>query len=247
MCGKNLKHGLKNFGFGSELRLAFVLLLLFVALPLSAADWAFLKDAQQVDSVSIQQEETKQELTPATMVQEVIQPQLQEHTKQPLTASTESSLNKLPELMSQLAGLENQSKKSILVTDSLRNELTDLKTKLEAFEELEKIEDEVHQETINALKIAEDTNTKQADEIVSLSEALKSEKKSKGYFKLNGLVGLTDEHIPEYGAGLSIGMRAGRHMLIEFGAQMMIGNIKQPLYEIDVKKAVGVVSIGWEF
>ena len=247
MCGKNLKHGLKNFGFGSGHRLAFVLLLLFVALPLSAADWAFLKD-EQVDLASVlQQEETKQELTPSAMVQEAIPQVLQEHTKQPSTVSTEYSVSKLPELMSQLAGLETQSKKSILVTDSLRNELSDLKTKLEEFEKIEKIEDEVHQETINALSIAEETNTKQADEIISLSEALKSEKKSKGYFKVSGLFGLTDEHIPEYGAGLSIGMRAGRHMLIEFGAQMMIGNIKQPLYEFDVKKAVGVVSIGWEF
>ena len=114
-------------------------------------------------------------------------------------------------------------------------------------EKIEKIEDEVHQETINALSIAEETNTKQADEIISLSEALKSEKKSKGYFKVSGLFGLTDEHIPEYGAGLSIGMRAGRHMLIEFGAQMMLGNVKQPLYNFNLKKAVGVVSIGWEF
>ena len=52
---------------------------------------------------------------------------------------------------------------------------------------------------------------------------------------------------PEYGAGLSIGVRAGRHALLELGVQMMIGSIRQPLYEFSMKNLVGVVSFGWEF
>ena len=125
--------------------------------------------------------------------------------------------------------------------------MTDLKTKLEAFEQTEAAEDEIHQETINALAVAEDTNIRQAEEIVSLSEALKSEVRSKGYVRLSGLVGFDDEMTPEYGAGLSIGVRAGRHALLELGAQMMVGSIRQPLYEFSLKNVVGVVSIGWEF
>lgn len=245
MCGKNLKLGLKNSGYGLGLRVVSVLLLLFVASPLWAANWVFLNEQTQKELPleAIHQQEV-QVLTQE--LQEVQQVSL-EPTSKPSTASTESNLNKLPELLNQLNDLETQLNKSILVTDSLRKESTDLKTKLEAYEKLEKIEDEEHQAVIDALAIAEETNTKQADEIISLSEALKQSKKSKGYFKLNGLIGFDDKLVPEYGLGLSIGFRAGKHLLLEVGANMMIGSITNPIYKFDLKNCVGVVSIGWEF
>ena len=246
MCSKNSKHGLRSFGSGFARRLVSVLFLLCAVSPLWAADWAFLKEQAQDVSASNVSQAVVQEV-PEVQELASIQPVSQEPTKVLSTASTESSVNKLPELLTQLTELEAQSKKSILVTDSLRNDLTDLKTKLEAFEQTEAAEDEIHQETINALAVAENTNIRQAEEIVSLSEALKSEVRSKGYVRLSGLVGFDDEMTPEYGAGLSIGVRAGRHALLELGAQMMIGSIKQPLYEFSLKNVVGVVSIGWEF
>lgn len=246
MCSKKSKHGLRRFGYGFARRLASVLFLLCAVSPLWAADWAFLKEQVQDVSASTASQAVVQEV-PAVQETALIQPVSQEPIRMPSTASTESSVNKLPELLTQLTELEAQSKKSILVTDSLRNDLTDLKTKLEAFEQTEAAEDEIHQETINALAVAEDTNIRQAEEIVSLSEALKSEVRSKGYVRLSGLVGFDDEMIPEYGAGLSIGVRAGRHALLELGAQMMIGSIRQPLYEFSLKNVVGVVSFGWEF
>lgn len=247
MCSKRSRNGLRSFGSGFARRVVSVLFLLCAVSPLWAADWAFLKEqAQDVSASAASQAEVVQEV-PSVQELASIQPVSQEPTKVLSTASTESSVNKLPELLTQLTELEAQSKKSILVTDSLRNDLTDLKTKLEAFEQTEAAEDEIHQETINALAVAEDTNIRQAEEIVSLSEALKSEVRSKGYVRLSGLVGFDDEMTPEYGAGLSIGVRAGRHALLELGAQMMVGSIRQPLYEFSLKNVVGVVSIGWEF
>ena len=246
MCSKRSRNGLRSFGSGFARRVASVLFLLCAVSPLWAADWAFLKEQAQDVSVSTESQAVVQEV-PEVQELDSIQPVSQEPIRMPSTASTESSVNKLPELLTQLTELEAQSKKSILVTDSLRSDLADLKTKLEAFEQTEQIEDAIHQETINALAVAEDTNIRQAEEIVSLSEALKSEVRSKGYVRLSGLVGFDDEMTPEYGAGLSIGMRAGRHALIELGAQMMVGSIRQPLYEFSLKNVVGVVSIGWEF
>lgn len=242
MCGKNLKLGLRNFGSGFALRLGSVLLLLFVASPLWAANWAFLNEQTQEELPS----QVVQESIQLQEVQEVNQVS-QEPISKPLTVSTEYNPSKLPELMNQLNALETQLKKSVLVTDSLRSESTDLKTKLEAYEELERIEDEEHQAVIDALAIAEETNTKQADEIVSLSEALKKSNKSKGYVKLNGLIGFDDYMTPEYGAGLSIGFRAGKHLLLELGANYMVGSISKPFYKFSMKNLVGVVSIGWEF
>ena len=244
MCGKNSNLGLRNFGSGFVLRVGSVLLLLFVASPLWAANWAFLNEQTQED-LHLPAVET-QEATQLQEVQEVHQVS-QEPISKPSTVSTEYNPNKLPELLTQLNELETQLKKSVLVTDSLRSESTDLKTKLEAYEELERIEDEEHQAVIDALAIAEETNTKQADEIVSLSEALKKSNKSKGYVKLNGLIGCDDDMTPEYGAGLSIGFRAGKHLLLELGANYMVGSISNPFYKFSMKNLVGVVSIGWEF
>ena len=51
----------------------------------------------------------------------------------------------------------------------------------------------------------------------------------------------------EYGTGLSIGFRAGKHLLLELGANYMVGSITKPIYEFSMKNLVGVVSIGWEF
>ena len=244
MCGRNSNHVLRNFGSGFALRLGSVLFLLCAVSPLWAANWAFLNEQTQED-LHLPVVET-QEATQLQEVQEVHQVS-QEPTSKPLTGSTEYNPNKLQELMNQLNTLETQLKKSVLVTDSLRSESTDLKTKLEAYEELERIEDEEHQAVIDALAIAEETNTKQADEIVSLSEALKQSNKSKGYVKLNGLIGFDDDMTPEYGAGLSIGFRAGKHMLLEVGANYMVGSISHPFYKFSMKNLVGVVSIGWEF
>ena len=244
MCGRNSNHVLRNFGSGFVLRLGSVLFLLCAVSPLWAANWAFLNEQTQED-LHLSAVET-QEATQLQEVQEVHQVS-QEPTSKPLTVSTEYNPNKLQELMNQLNTLETQSKKSVLVTDSLRSESTDLKTKLEAYEDLERIEDEEHQAVIDALVIAEETNTKQADEIVSLSEALKQSNKSKGYVKLNGLIGFDDDMTPEYGAGLSIGFRAGKHLLLELGANYMVGSISHPFYKFSMKNLVGVVSIGWEF
>ena len=244
MCGRNSNHVLRNFGSGFVLRLGSVLFLLCAVSPLWAANWAFLNEQTQED-LHLPAVET-QEATQLQEVQEIHQVS-QELTSKPLTVSTEYNPNKLQELMNQLNTLETQLKKSVLVTDSLRSESTDLKTKLEAYEDLEKIEDEEHQAVIDALAIAEETNTKQADEIVSLSEALKQSNKSKGFVKLNGLIGFDDDMTPEYGAGLSIGFRAGKHLLLELGANYMVGSISHPFYKFSMKNLVGVVSIGWEF
>lgn len=243
MCGRNSKHGLKNFGSGLGLRVVSVLLLLFVASPLWAANWAFLNEQtpEELPLIAKQQEQVVQQ-----EVQEVKQLS-QEPISKPSTVSTESNQSNLPELLTQLNDLETQLNKSILVTDNLRKESTDLKTKLEAYEELERIEDEEHQAVIDALAIAEETNTKQADEILSLSETLKSANKSKGYVKLNTLFGFTDDMTLEYGTGLSIGFRAGKHLLLELGANYMVGSIAKPIYEFSMKNLVGVISIGWEF
>ena len=246
MCGRKSKSGVRSSGSGFAPRLAFVLFLLFAASPLWAADWAFLRGQSQ-DALVQMASENQQAQVQEAVGQASIQPVSQELISQPSTASTESSVSRLPELLTQLTELEAQSKKSLLVTDSLRTDLTDLKTRLEAYEQAEIAEDEIHQQTINALSVSEETNIKQADEIVSLSEALKSERKSKGYVKLSGLFGLDEDKTPEYGAGLSIGMRVGRHMILELGIQTMIGSIKTPIYGFSLRNLVGVVSIGWEF
>ena len=119
MCGRNLTHGLKNFGSGLGLRVGFLLLLLFVASPLWAANWAFLNEQTQ-EALHLPAVET-QEATQLQEVQEVKQVS-QEPISKPSTVSTESNQSNLPELLTQLNDLETQLNKSILVTDNLRKE-----------------------------------------------------------------------------------------------------------------------------
>ena len=88
MCGKNLKLGLRNFGSGFALRLGSVLLLLFVASPLWAANWAFLNEQTQEELPS----QVTQEATQLQEVQEVHQVS-QEPTSKPLTMSRSGLAN----------------------------------------------------------------------------------------------------------------------------------------------------------
>lgn len=86
-------------------------------------------------------------------------------------------------------------------------------------------------------------------EIADLKEALaeaESETGTKAYMMMEGIIGF-NQIIPTYGAGLTLGMRLGNHMMVELGADYTIGSFTDKMFDFSLDNFEFRAGIGWMF
>lgn len=104
------------------------------------------------------------------------------------------------------------------------------------------------QNDLAALKKSSDSKDA---EITELKKALADAEESTGtkaYMMMEGIIGF-DQIIPSYGAGLTLGMRLGNHMMMELGADYTIGSFAKGMIvnDFSLDNFEFRVGMGWMF
>lgn len=244
MCGIKQNQFVKNFSSGCVRPLVCLVFLLLAALPLQAADWAFLKKEEvQVSQVSVA-EETKA----AQKLENAIEPEvLQGASEQHLTKSTISSKANSDEWTGLLNNLENKLGNSILVSSDLKTEFQNLKNSLETYKETEDAEDKLTEYTINVVSKLEEEKANLSENLIKSETLLKKAKSSKAFARINGVMGF-ESNIPTLGIGGALGARLGDGLILELGANYMLGKFNEfPKLELGLDNLTMSVGIGWEW
>lgn len=84
------------------------------------------------------------------------------------------------------------------------------------------------------------------DDLARENARLKDETGTKAYLMLDGIVGFEDM-VPEYGVGLTIGTRLGNSLMLELGADYMIGGTWQDAADFSLDDFTFRCGIGWMF
>lgn len=89
-------------------------------------------------------------------------------------------------------------------------------------------------------------NAAQADELAYLNGAYDAETSTKAYARIGGVLGF-ENSIPAFGVSGALGLRFGKGLLTEVGAQYMIGTIKDPVVPFSLDNLTITAGIGWEW
>ena len=84
------------------------------------------------------------------------------------------------------------------------------------------------------------------DSLARENSRLKDESGTKAYIMLDGIMGFADM-APEYGIGLTIGTRLGNSLMLELGADYMIGGTWQDAMDFSLDDFTFRCGIGWMF
>ena len=84
------------------------------------------------------------------------------------------------------------------------------------------------------------------DSLARENSRLKDETGTKAYIMLDGIIGFEDM-APEYGLGLTIGTRLGNSLMLELGADYMIGGTWQDAMDFSLDDFTFRCGIGWMF
>lgn len=131
--------------------------------------------------------------------------------------------------------------------ESLNVQLEDMLSR----RELEKM-----QESLSAMEVAQQTMVDEYNEIVEerdalaadLAKAMDSKEKSgtRAYMMLDGILGFSEGY-PSYGLGLTVGTRLGDSLMVELGADYMLGANRKEVMNYSVDKWTFRAGIGWMF
>ena len=98
---------------------------------------------------------------------------------------------------------------------------------------------------VSALREASDEKDEVISSLARENEALRDETGTKAYLMLNGLMGFKDK-VPQFGVGLTVGTRIGNDLMVELGADYMIGGM-DGLNAFSLDSFQFEVGVGWMF
>ncbi len=84
------------------------------------------------------------------------------------------------------------------------------------------------------------------DALSEENSRMKDESGSKAYLMVDAIVGF-ENALPEYGVGLTIGSRVGNSLMLEAGADYMLGSSLADLRSFSMDDLVFRAGIGWMF
>ena len=162
--------------------------------------------------------------------------------EEPIVTIEEPIAEELP--LSKPSGIESETTSKGLAK-SLEKLQTEKRIDGEDLEELKmtlsQVQDDI--EILHTASVAKD------EEIHNLKADLadaEEAKGTKGYLIVSGIMGFDDVMLPEFGVGLTIGTRIGDHLMVQLGADYMIGGIAgyEPFGLENLEIEAGV---GWMF
>ena len=165
--------------------------------------------------------------------------------EQPLSAESETIPEEEPVPLTMPQTQPVETLKS--AAESLNVQLEDTLSR----RELEKM-----QESLSAMEVAQQTMVDEYNEIVEerdalaadLAKAVDSKEKSgtRAYMMLDGILGFSEGY-PSYGLGLTVGTRLGNSLMVELGADYMLGANRKEVMNYSVDKWTFRAGIGWMF
>lgn len=165
--------------------------------------------------------------------------------EQPLSAESETIPEEEPVPLTMPQTQPVETLKS--AAESLNVQLEDMLSR----RELEKM-----QESLSAMEVAQQTMVDEYNEIVEerdalaadLAKAMDSKEKSgtRAYMMLDGILGFSEGY-PSYGLGLTVGTRLGDSLMVELGADYMLGANRKEVMNYSVDKWTFRAGIGWMF
>ena len=165
--------------------------------------------------------------------------------EQPLSAESETIPEEEPVPLTMPQTQPVETLKS--AAESLNVQLEDMLSR----RELEKM-----QESLSAMEVAQQTMVDEYNEIVEerdalaadLAKAMDSKEKSgtRAYMMLDGILGFSEGY-PSYGLGLTVGTRLGNSLMVELGADYILGANRKEVRNYSVDKWTFRAGIGWMF
>ena len=141
------------------------------------------------------------------------------------TSTGQSEYSIVPEVMEKASQGRRLSGNEVV---ALANELTAVREDLDALEETSLKKDE------------------QIDALSKENASLKDETGTKAYVMLDGIIGFKD-YRPEYGLGLTLGTRIGNSLMVELGADYMLGGTLEEMKVVSLDKLTFRAGVGWMF
>ncbi len=84
------------------------------------------------------------------------------------------------------------------------------------------------------------------DDLSAENAKLKDETGTKAYLMLDGIIGFYEGY-PSYGLGLTVGTRLGNSLMLELGADYMLGGNLTELMDFSIEDFTFRAGIGWMF
>lgn len=98
---------------------------------------------------------------------------------------------------------------------------------------------------VSALREASEEKDEVISSLARENESLRDETGTKAYLMLNGLMGFKDK-VPQFGVGLTVGTRIGNDLMVELGADYIIGGM-DGLNAFSLDSFQFEVGVGWMF
>ena len=105
---------------------------------------------------------------------------------------------------------------------------------------------EAAQSDFEALRKASEEKDAEIDDLARENARLKDETGTKAYLMLDGILGF-ENMVPEYGVGITVGTRLGNSLMLELGADYMIGGTWQNAADFSLDDFTFRCGIGWMF
>ena len=141
-------------------------------------------------------------------------------TTESTTPSGTPESGSLESLAIQLGNLKAAQEELQRQAEGLETSSQTFSALLESYSETGKISEAEYEAVKTTLVSVLAQNGEQADRIAKLEE----EAGTKAYLMLDGIVGFKDS-IPQFGAGVTVGARIGSDLMVEAGADYMIGGV----------------------
>ena len=104
---------------------------------------------------------------------------------------------------------------------------------------------EAAQRDYAALRDSSEAKDEALADLAQENARLRDEAGSKAYLMLDGIVGF-NESVPEFGAGITVGARIGSDLMLEAGADYMIGGV-DGVREFSLDNFQFRLGLGWMF
>lgn len=227
MCGRKSRIGSRVIATG-------LCLFVLVASPCFAASfWGALFAGDSAEGAHIVSENPGFMTSPEESSQEVptaLPPAYNERTLRDLQKQLEALQRKQEDLQEQSTKLANSSEEFLTLS---QNSLA-----------MGEITDAQYQEMLATAQSLASSNSEQADRIAELE----AETGTRAYMLVDAIVGF-EGLVPTYGAGLTLGLRIGNHLMTELGADYTIGefNATKPVRDFSMDNFEFRAGIGWMF
>lgn len=203
MCGKGSRIGIRGIAIGS------CLLLLLASPCFAASSWeAIFSGSSDVATHTGSLNPLSQGLQEASS------------QAQPTGSQEGFSEKALRELQKDLEKLRKMHESLEEESTKLETSATALLVQSQNSLETGKITEAQYAEMLETAESLAFSNRKQADRLAELE----AEAGTKAYLMLDGIVGFKDS-IPQFGAGVTVGARIGSDLMVEAGADYMIGGV----------------------